>query len=136
VCRGADGSTDFRYQLNAVIHEMFHALGFSSSLFSMWRNSDGELYDSGTPRTHSRTCFTHTDAVGCSAFTVTQTFNERNRTVTKLITPTALSKARQFFNCSTLNGVELENQVPHSLRVRRDARRVVDTAAGAYVNVH
>jgi hypothetical protein len=55
VCRGADGSTDFRYQLNAVIHEMFHALGFSSSLFSMWRNSDGEIYDSGTPRTHSRT---------------------------------------------------------------------------------
>jgi hypothetical protein len=41
--------------------------------------------------------------------------------VTKLITPTALSKARQFFNCSALNGVELENQVPHSLRVRHDA---------------
>jgi hypothetical protein len=43
------GTEDFRYQVNAVVHELFHALGFSSSLFGQWRNSQGEPYDSGTP---------------------------------------------------------------------------------------
>ena len=42
-----DGTEEFRYQVTAVIHEMFHALGFSSSLFGQWRNSQGQLYDSG-----------------------------------------------------------------------------------------
>lgn len=85
--KAQSGTEDFRYQVNAVVHELFHALGFSSSLFGQWRNSQGEPYDS-----------------------VTQTFNERNRTITKLVTPAALKKAREFFGCPNLNGVELEDQ--------------------------
>ncbi|ELR15262.1 leishmanolysin, putative [Acanthamoeba castellanii str. Neff] len=44
--KAQNGTEDFRYQVNAVVHELFHALGFSSSLFGQWRNSQGEPYDS------------------------------------------------------------------------------------------
>ena len=65
--------------------------------------------------------------------TVTQTFNERNRTITKLVTPTALKKAREFFGCPNLNGVELENQGGQGTAGSHWEKRILDVRCNLQV---
>eukprot|EP01126_Amoeba_proteus_P042344 TRINITY_DN4597_c0_g5_i1.p1 TRINITY_DN4597_c0_g5~~TRINITY_DN4597_c0_g5_i1.p1 ORF type:complete len:341 (-),score=65.33 TRINITY_DN4597_c0_g5_i1:86-1108(-) len=71
---------------STVMHEILHALGFSQGIWE--RNFvnpvTGQKYD---PTTY---------------------FYERGVNVTKFVSTNALARGRQFFNCPTLNGVELE----------------------------
>ena len=75
--------------LSTTIHEMTHALGFSPGLYNQFLRGDGSHY------------------VTSDVF-ITETV--RGHTVLKLAFPTALSKARAGFGCSSLNGIELEGQ--------------------------
>jgi len=68
-------------------HEIAHALAFSPSLWPYFRQPDGSLYSS-----------------------YTTTVTERGHTVTLLTFPKALERARTAFGCSTMQGIELENQ--------------------------
>lgn len=114
-CSFADYTEEFRYQVNAAIHEMFHALGFSSTLFPSWRDAQGRPYSQG--RTSAK-CFRMCNhLIGDDSSAVTQTFTERGGSIIKLVTPKALARARAYFACSTLNGVELENQVGAHVQV-------------------
>ena len=79
----------FDAMLCTMIHEMTHVLGFTSSSFSRWRNSTGSLYSSSQ---------------------LTQTVTVRGTTKTYLITPNVVAMSRAAFGCSTLIGMELEDQ--------------------------
>ena len=76
-------------QLSVVIHETTHVLGFSSGLFPTWRDSNGNIYKP-------------------SSLTWTGTLRGASKTL--LITPNVASYSRSAFNCSTLKGMELEDQ--------------------------
>lgn len=68
-------------------HSFGHILAFSNNLFSMWRDQNGNKYASPV---------------------VSSTM--RGKPVQLLTTPNVLAKARAAFGCSTLTGVELEDQ--------------------------
>lgn len=71
-----------------IAHEMSHLLGFSQGLMSYWKNSSGLAYADSDLR---------------------KNITIRDTTKTVLTTPTVLEKARKVFNCSSLEGLELED---------------------------
>ncbi|RDD40197.1 Leishmanolysin-like peptidase [Trichoplax sp. H2] len=71
---------------NLIIHELIHILAFSKSLLAQFRRDDGTKYNA------------------------MQTFLENGSNMTKITSPKVLAAARSYFNCSTLNGIQLENQ--------------------------
>mmetsp|Transcript_20091 Transcript_20091/g.47849 ORF Transcript_20091/g.47849 Transcript_20091/m.47849 type:complete len:708 (+) Transcript_20091:61-2184(+) len=126
-------------QVNTVIHELVHVLGFSKENMAFWRDAENQFR---TPR-----CFVvggppigngpnecrlseinemefqppYTDDTKTERYvadTTIKEFVERGHSVTdpvrKIVTPEATSTARSFFGCSSLQGVELENFVKGS----------------------
>ena len=73
--------------LRVTVHELIHAIGFSSSLFSRFRNSGGDSYTPAVNCTHDATL---------------------GRTVCRLTTPRVVSAVRAHFGCDSLTGAELE----------------------------
>ena len=71
-----------------IVHEMSHLLGFSSGQFDNWRDSSGNLYSSDQ---------------------VKKKVTVRGVEKSVLLTPNLLAKAKKAFNCSTIEGVELED---------------------------
>jgi hypothetical protein len=117
-CPGAvDTSASARDgQLSTAVHELLHALGFSSSSWPLFRDTDGFP---GTPRTPreadglpARTTRPCTDgstasnvlAIGESTLVVKA---ERGNVVNKIVTPRVVSVARDVFGCDSLDGVEV-----------------------------
>jgi leishmanolysin len=77
--------------VNTGIHELSHALGFSASYFDAYVDLNG----------------VHQGAGGR-----TQNVNMPNlgKTVTMMTSPRALAAGKEFFQCSTMTGVEIEDQ--------------------------
>ena len=75
-------------------HEMNHALGYSAPFFGAYGYLDirGNRILDG------------------SGITVTATDATLGKQVTKMTSPRVIAKARTFFNCPTLDGVEIEDQ--------------------------
>ena len=89
VVNKAEFSTEsFETQMNVMVHEITHLLGFSSSMFRYFRNSKGDRYDDD-------------ELVD----------REKIRGYYKYVvkSPTVLKKAREVFKCRSLEGVELES---------------------------
>jgi leishmanolysin-like peptidase len=124
-------------QIATVIHELSHVLAFSPSLLPFYRHPQtGEPL---TPR-DSKTGLPATPKSGevyqASDATTIKNFTERGRTVTKLILPTMLQKARDHFGCQSLNGVELENQGGELTRLAHLEKRVYGTESMTGVMIH
>lgn len=108
---------EYEHQLATALHEITHALGFSSQFYAYMRHADG------TPRTPrdannkpptvtTGTCKNGNavDNFVVPADNTVQYVDERNRAVAKLVTPTVAKFVQTHFNCSKLIGAELENQ--------------------------
>jgi len=106
-------------QWATAVHEAMHALGFSSSRFAyFWDHSTGK------PRTdrEAPTAFAPPGAPSLGDLSylggtikqpgtaVLASSTERGGTVWKIKTSTAIAKARTHFDCTSLDGVELENE--------------------------
>jgi leishmanolysin len=79
----------FGTAISVITHEMTHLLGFSNLLFQYYHKPNGDAY---TPEE------------------ITSVITRRGKDVTILKLPTVVSKARAAFGCSTLEGLELEDQ--------------------------
>ncbi|GLE06596.1 hypothetical protein PINS_up015990 [Pythium insidiosum] len=108
---------DYENQLSTAMHEITHALGFSSQFYAYMRNPDG------TPRTPR-------DANGdppiekgakCAngkssgyyirpGSTTVKTYSERDTSVARMVTPQVSAFVKTHFGCSDLEGAEIENQ--------------------------
>lgn len=107
----------YETQLAVAMHEMSHALGFSSRMFAYMRKPDGTPRtprDSrGNPPTYLSTTCTNgnTASVFVKPAQSTVKFStERNHVVAKLVTPHVAEFVQAHFNCSSLAGAELESQ--------------------------
>eukprot|EP00825_Cyclidium_porcatum_P003294 TRINITY_DN1152_c0_g1_i4.p1 TRINITY_DN1152_c0_g1~~TRINITY_DN1152_c0_g1_i4.p1 ORF type:complete len:1226 (-),score=102.03 TRINITY_DN1152_c0_g1_i4:99-3776(-) len=80
---------EFKNYVQTSIHEITHVLGFSSSLYSYWRD-----------RTNSFSTYSG----------LTSTITLRGMTTTLLKSPTILSFAKSYYGCSSLTGMYIENQ--------------------------
>ncbi|XP_041983428.1 leishmanolysin-like peptidase isoform X2 [Aricia agestis] len=111
-------SRDLPSVLSTVKHEMLHALGFSVSLFGFYRDENGEPLterrpDTGNPpldeelqihKWSSRVVRNVTRRDWMIRGGVTQ------RTFHMIVTPRVVKEVREHFNCSSLEGAELEDQ--------------------------
>jgi len=77
---------EVEHEIELLRHEVAHTLAFAGFLFPKYRQSDGTLYP--TPVVDTTT---------------------RGNPVKQLTTPKVVAKAKAAFGCSTLTGLELEN---------------------------
>ncbi|KAF4134763.1 Leishmanolysin [Phytophthora infestans] len=110
-------AADFERQVSTALHEFSHALGFSSRFFPFMRNEDGTPRTSrdanGNPPTYtSGTCPNgrNIDFYVEPSKTIIKYSTERNHVVAKMVTPRVRAFVRDHFNCSTLEGAEIESQ--------------------------
>ena len=73
-------------QMATVVHEMAHIFGFSKTDFQYWRDKNGVKHEEPVKQTQ-----------------------HRGKDVMILSTPNVVKHARKYFNCTTLEGVELES---------------------------
>ena len=82
------------------IHEVMHILGFDSSLYVTYLDSRsganfGKVYNDPTD--------------GTGPTTTTHTFANRTQQSSLLVTPNVLAWAKDFFDCLSITGMQLEN---------------------------
>ena len=102
-------------QKSTAVHELLHAIGFSSTSFSLFRFDDGtprtpRLAD-GLPADTTVTCHDGSSRTNVQVSSNTIVVSQARGTyVTQLVTPRVRSVARDIFGCQTLAGAEIENQ--------------------------
>lgn len=108
---------EYEHQLATALHEITHALGFSSQFFAYMRYADGTPRTprdaSGRPPIVTTGTCKNGDPVDYFVAPDTSTVqyvNERDRVIAKLVTPNVAKYVQTHFNCSSLIGAELESQ--------------------------
>jgi leishmanolysin-like peptidase len=115
----SSASAQWVTQKSTAVHELLHALGFSSGSWPLFRNGDGTPMTpreaDGLPEQKAAGSVTCTDGNPSSATeyaisaSTLEVATERGTTVTRLLTPRVVAVARDIFGCATLRGPELEN---------------------------
>uniref|UniRef100_A0A6B2L0P8 Leishmanolysin-like peptidase n=1 Tax=Arcella intermedia TaxID=1963864 RepID=A0A6B2L0P8_9EUKA len=95
----------FNQILKTALHEMTHALGFTNDLFSDYLTPDGGYYAAG----------------------VTTTANYKGETKYLINTPRVVSYAQTHYGCSSLTGMELEDQGSNGAPGSHWESRLVDS---------
>ena len=120
-------SGDLTEQLTTVVHEIGHALGFTSTLMALWRD------ESNKPRTKRDQCGIP-PILSYKNFQVMLPGNEtlhfpnpNNVKTAWVVTPNVKQAARKFFACNSLVGVPLENQSPYPIWGAHWEERVLGT---------
>ncbi|XP_075222194.1 leishmanolysin-like peptidase, invadolysin [Lycorma delicatula] len=122
--------------LSTVKHEILHALGFSVSLFAFYRDKDGKPLtpreENGKPLLNEklqarqwsenviRTIVRHDWKVHG---------DKVDREVQVMVTPRVVEEVRKHFNCSDLEGAELENQGEEGTALTHWEKRVFENEA-------
>ncbi|KAG7384936.1 hypothetical protein PHYPSEUDO_002082 [Phytophthora pseudosyringae] len=113
-------STDvsaFERQVSTALHEFTHALGFSSRFFPLMRQEDGTPRtprdERGNPPTFASGICPNGKKIDYYVEPANSTIKystERDHVAAKLITPRVRAFVQDHFNCSTLEGAEIESQ--------------------------
>ncbi|XP_060515832.1 leishmanolysin-like peptidase [Cylas formicarius] len=122
--------------LSTVKHEILHALGFSVSLFAFYRDRDGNPLTERSPETgkpplnESLQTYQWSDRV---ISTYRRHWMVRSgyiaRDIQMLVTPTVVKETRNYFNCSELEGAELEDQGEEGTVLTHWEKRVFENEA-------
>ena len=86
-------TADFEFMALVLIHEILHGLGWSDTAFDSYQ----DLSLSTTSKT-----------IGLSG--VVETTMRRGKKVKQIILPNVVATAREYFGCSSITGVELEDE--------------------------
>jgi len=122
--------------LSTVKHEILHALGFSVSLFAFYRDANGypltAREDNGKPRLNEKL------QARQWSDKVIKTVARRNWTVhggvvdkevQMMVTPRVVEEVRRHFNCSYLEGAELEDQGEDGTALTHWEKRIFENEA-------
>ncbi|XP_050546786.1 leishmanolysin-like peptidase [Daktulosphaira vitifoliae] len=122
--------------LSTVKHEILHALGFSVSLFAFYRDVNGypltPREDNGKPRLNEKL------QARQWSDKVIKTIVRRNWTVhggvvdkevQMMVTPRVVEEVRKHFNCSFLEGAELEDQGEDGTALTHWEKRIFENEA-------
>uniref|UniRef100_A0A8D8WJ44 Leishmanolysin-like peptidase n=3 Tax=Cacopsylla melanoneura TaxID=428564 RepID=A0A8D8WJ44_9HEMI len=122
--------------LSTVKHEILHALGFSVSLFAFYRDSNGDPLtpreDNGKPLLNEKLQARQwSEQVIRSVLRPNWTIHGGvvNKTVQVMVTPKVVQEVRRHFNCSTLEGAELEDQGEEGTALTHWEKRVFENEA-------
>ncbi|XP_026483099.2 leishmanolysin-like peptidase isoform X1 [Vanessa tameamea] len=123
--------------LSTVKHEMLHALGFSVSLFGFYRDENGEPLTERRPDTGNPPLDEELQIHKWSD-RVVRNITRKNwmiregyisRTFHMIVTPRVVKEVRDHFNCSTLEGAELEDQGGDGTALTHWEKRVFENEA-------
>ncbi|XP_013144532.1 PREDICTED: leishmanolysin-like peptidase isoform X2 [Papilio polytes] len=123
--------------LSTVKHEMLHALGFSVSLFGFYRDDNGEPLTERRPDTGDPPLDEELQIHKWSS-RVVKNITRRNwmirggymsRTFHMIVTPRVVKEVREHFNCSDLEGAELEDQGGDGTALTHWEKRVFENEA-------
>ncbi|ESN92826.1 hypothetical protein HELRODRAFT_69677, partial [Helobdella robusta] len=123
------------HQMHFTIkHEILHALGFSSGLFAFYRDKNGQPLTPRNPATNKPPYNKKLNRYQWSDNVVRSVDRSDwlaaggyiNRTFNYIVTPSVLREVRQHFNCSSLEGAELENQGPAGTSFTHWEKRVFE----------
>ncbi|XP_049820821.1 leishmanolysin-like peptidase [Aethina tumida] len=123
--------------LSTVKHEILHALGFSVSLYAFYRDSDGNPLTERRPDT-GKPPLNETLQTYQWSDSVIKTFKRPNwlvrsgvikRDVQMIVTPNVIRETRDYFNCSILEGAELEDQGGEGTALTHWEKRVFENEA-------
>ncbi|XP_014674624.1 PREDICTED: leishmanolysin-like peptidase [Priapulus caudatus] len=106
--------------LSTVKHEILHALGFSIGLFAFFRNDDGIIII---------VIISILIIISVRRLGWKVRGREITRTVQLVVTPRVRAEARRHFNCSTLEGAELEDQGVEGTKLTHWEKRVFENDA-------
>ncbi|CAH1774924.1 unnamed protein product, partial [Owenia fusiformis] len=103
---------------STIRHEILHALGFSAGLYAFYRDSDGNPLTERTPSTNmpeyneTAKLYQWSDRVIRKVERPDWKIMGRTmrKSVQMIVTPKVVEEVRKHFNCSTLEGAELEDQ--------------------------
>ncbi|XP_052748190.1 leishmanolysin-like peptidase isoform X2 [Galleria mellonella] len=123
--------------LSTVKHEMLHALGFSVSLFAFYRDDDGEPLTPRRPDTGNPPLDEELQIHKWSDRVVRNVTRKRwmirggyiDRTFHMVVTPRVVKEVRDHFNCSELEGAELEDQGGDGTALTHWEKRVFENEA-------
>jgi hypothetical protein len=113
-------ATEEEYQITIAIHEMAHALGFAAESLKYYRHPNGTARvprgSDGEPLLTTHSCTSDVYPFLSASFLypkeVLKVATERGHLVGKVVTESVVTAGRDFFDCASLDGVELENQDP------------------------
>lgn len=123
--------------LSTVKHEMLHALGFSVSLFAFYRDENGEPLTERRPDTGNPPLDEELQIHKWSQ-RVVKNITRKNwmirggymeRTFNMMVTPRVIKEVRDHFNCSELEGAELEDQGGDGTALTHWEKRVFENEA-------
>ncbi|CAH2065123.1 unnamed protein product, partial [Iphiclides podalirius] len=123
--------------LSVVKHEMLHALGFTVSLFGFYRDDNGEPLTERRPDTGDPPLDEELQIHKWSS-RVVRNVTRRNwmvrggyveRTFNMVVTPRVVKEVREHFNCSKLEGAELEDQGGDGTALTHWEKRVFENEA-------
>ena len=119
-CPLAMASSTASVALSTAKHEMAHALGFTASMIPYFRDSSTSTLSprtardgSGNPPTATKVCADGVSRPLVAPETTTLNGPTNMRGFINsfiLVTPNVAKAAKEHFKCTTLNGIELENQ--------------------------
>ncbi|ENN76852.1 hypothetical protein YQE_06693, partial [Dendroctonus ponderosae] len=128
--------TNLEVLLSTVKHEILHALGFSISLYAFFRDSEGNPLTERSPETGKP---------ALNEFLQTYQWSEKViKTVTRhwlvghgyikkqvqiMVTPNVVQEVREYFNCTELEGAELEDQGEEGTVLTHWEKRVFENEA-------
>ncbi|XP_054162566.1 leishmanolysin-like peptidase isoform X2 [Oppia nitens] len=127
---------DLETLLSTVKHEILHALGFSVSLYAYFRDKNGEPLSS-RGRNGKPVISRNLKAPQWSDNIIRQIdrldWKVRNGSVRKtihmIVTPKVVEEVRKHFNCSELEGAELEDQGEDGTHLTHWEKRVFENEA-------
>lgn len=123
--------------LSTVKHEILHALGFSISLFAFYRDKNGDPLTPRNPDT-GKPILNDTLQTYQWSEKIIKTFVRPNwlvkvgyvkREVQMIVTPAVVREIREYFNCSLLEGAELEDQGGEGTAITHWEKRVLENEA-------
>lgn len=123
--------------LSTVKHEILHALGFSVSLYAFYRDDNGEPLTPRRPDTGKPVLNEKLQTYQWSD-KVIRPVTRRNwlvrsgvvsRDIQMVVTPQVVQEVRDYFNCSQLEGAELEDQGEEGTALTHWEKRVFENEA-------
>ncbi|CAH8584315.1 unnamed protein product [Heterobilharzia americana] len=108
---------EVRATVSTFIHEMAHALGFSSTSYAFLRDENGNPRTPRDPYTNLPALGQDADFIYIASKSTITTFQRTwvsavsttSRTINAFVLPNLLKEARAHYNCPTLDGMEVEN---------------------------
>lgn len=129
--------SDVHSALATLKHEILHALGFSAGLYAFFVDSNGDPLTERDKRT-GKPPFNSEINMYEPSTKIVQRFTRKNwmisngeidREVTMMVTPAVVKEVRRHFNCSTLEGAELEDQGEIGTKLTHWEKRVFENEA-------